>query len=63
MNKFVVWANSVFFGVYEGCSEIDAINKCVQDAGYASIQDMENRLDTECEIQARKIEHSVAQAE
>lgn len=54
--RYLLWANTVVFGVYEGNSEDEAIEHCVQDAGYASIEDMESRLECRCEILARKVE-------
>ena len=39
-------------GVYEGATERAAIEACVKDAGYDSIEDMEQRLDSKCELAA-----------
>lgn len=38
------------FGIYEGATEREAIEACVKDAGYASIEDMERRLEQTCEL-------------
>jgi hypothetical protein len=40
------------FGTYEADTEVHAIEACVRDAGYESIEDMERRLGQECDLRA-----------
>lgn len=40
------------FGIYEGATAREAIEACVKDAGYESIEDMEQRLERPCELTA-----------
>ena len=42
-------------GVYPGGTDQDAILACVKDAGYASIEDMEASLETDCELMAQAV--------
>jgi hypothetical protein len=43
-------------GVYEGATDRDAIDACVKDAGYDSIEDMERSLGQPCELVAEVAE-------
>lgn len=54
MTRFTVTNTSSghSFGTYEAKSAEEAIEACVKDAGYASIEDMERQLESPCELQA-----------
>ena len=43
------------FGVYEAASAEAAIEACVIDAGYKSVAQMEETLETECELVAVEV--------
>ena len=43
------------FGVYEGATQRDAIEACVKDAGYSSIDDMEDSIGQGCELHAERM--------
>lgn len=42
----------VNLGIYSADSADDAIEACVRDAGYVSVEDMERRLGEACELEA-----------
>lgn len=42
-------------GDYEGETARDAIEACVRDAGYESIEQMEATLGRECELEATEV--------
>lgn len=48
MGKWMVSAGSIDYGVYEAASAELAIEACVRDAGYESVEDMECRLEAAC---------------
>ena len=43
------------FGVYEAASEESAIEACVIDAGYNRVAQMEDTLETECDLVAVEV--------
>lgn len=55
MNLFQVIANGVIFGTYEADTEKQACELCAQDAGYASVADMEARLGLPSELEGRLV--------
>jgi len=55
MKYYEVSANGHFFGVYQADSKQSALELCAIDAGYKSIQDMVNRLETASELIATEV--------
>lgn len=54
MTKFRVYnPTGVDLGVYVADTAEAAIEACVRDAGYASVEDMEHQIDQPCELQAK----------
>ena len=47
MTKFKVYANGFNMGVFEGSDERSALEAYAQEAGYQSLADMEEQLETE----------------
>ena len=47
MKKFKIYANGTNMGIFEGEDEDAALEACAQEAGYQSLADMEEQLESE----------------
>lgn len=52
MPFYLVYSPVHTYGTYEGATERDAIEACVRDAGYRSIEDFECQLEMPCLLEA-----------
>lgn len=52
MSKYQVSANGQTFGIYEADSAEAALDLCAQDAGYKSVEEMEQQLERSSELEA-----------
>lgn len=60
MKKWMVSAGVVDYGVYEADSAELAIEACVREAGYESVEDMECRIGSVCKLAAVAVAAEVA---
>lgn len=56
MRKFKVFANGVNMGIFAGEDETAALEAYAQDAGYESMDDMNERLDSDSEDEYEVVE-------